>query len=274
MNYNEIKKIVIAPQIVVYKNIFKNSQNIIDLVENDHPDSLFTDWRDWYEQGTRKDVLFNKFNNIKEEDSERVKIEKQYLKEVCDIADFINKDYFGEFKGDRGIWPEFIKDWEVIKDTEDSYYIDYFKYSLAKNLENTSNLNRNLMMHYHVDEFPIPGQFKKRRHVITINYYLNDEYTGGEICAYDSISNKSYQYKPKPGDVVVMPSTAPFYHGVKNFDKNDRYFLRTFIDYPVNETSEDQYNWDELKIKEEEFIKNNMQHTKVSVVEDVVDLDV
>jgi hypothetical protein len=106
-----------------------------------------------------------------------------------------------------------------------------------------------------------------------MNYYLNDNYSGGEICAYDSISDKSYQYKPKPGDVVVMPSTAPFYHAVKSFDEADRYFLRTFIDYPVNETSEDQYNWDEVQTKEEEFIKNNMQRTKVKVVENVVEED-
>ena len=58
MDYKDIKKIVIAPQIVVYRNIFKYSKEIIDLLKIDHEDSLFTKSRQWYENGIRKDVTY------------------------------------------------------------------------------------------------------------------------------------------------------------------------------------------------------------------------
>ena len=40
MSYKDIEKIVVAPQIVVYKNIFKHSQELIDLVEEDREDFI------------------------------------------------------------------------------------------------------------------------------------------------------------------------------------------------------------------------------------------
>jgi predicted 2-oxoglutarate/Fe(II)-dependent dioxygenase YbiX len=121
-----------------------------------------------------------------------------------------------------------------------------------------------LMMYYHVDEFRIPGQYKKRRNVVTINFYLNNDYTDGDICMYDSISKKSFRYKPGPGDVVIMPSTSPFYHAVRTYAEADRYFLRTFIEYPVNETEEGSYDWEKLKEEEDKFIKNDLQLIHVS----------
>ena len=59
MSYKDIEKIVVAPQIVVYKNIFKHSQELIDLVEEDREDSVLDPWREWYHQGKRKGMFFN-----------------------------------------------------------------------------------------------------------------------------------------------------------------------------------------------------------------------
>jgi hypothetical protein len=57
--------------------------------------------------------------------------EKEYLKEIYEITDFINNDYFNEFKN-NGTWPEFILDWNKLKSIEDEIYIDYFKYEHEK----------------------------------------------------------------------------------------------------------------------------------------------
>jgi hypothetical protein len=252
MEYSHVKKIIVAPQIVIYKNIFQYSKEIIKLLDKDSKNSLFTKSRDWHGQGFRKDVIYNKQNIVNNKDSKNIKIEKKYLKEISDIADFINKDYFKDFEKEKGIWPNFIEDWDKLKTPESHYDIDYFHYvlSLEKSIKTYQGKEQYLMMGYHVDEFSLKNEEKKERHVVTINYYLNDKYSGGEICTYDSISKKIYKYKPVAGDVVVMPSTAPFYHAVLSYDKTDRYFLRTFINYKDPKEWTDEYHLEEGQLDE------------------------
>jgi len=245
---NDIKKIIIAPQIVVYRNIFKHSKELINLLKTDHPHSLFSKSVPWYGNGIRKDFMFLKNDPIPSKGSEYLQKEESYIRELSEATDFIHKDYFNEFGRDKGIWPSFIKNWDQLDRVQNYYGFDYFHYMIESKRKNYPD-SGSLMMDYHVDEFPVKDEKVNQRKVITINYYLNDEYTGGEICAYDSLSNKNYKYKPAPGDAVVMPSTSPFYHAVLSYDKFDRHFLRTFINYDnpeewVDESSADSYEQD------------------------------
>jgi hypothetical protein len=264
----KMDKLIVAPQIVVYKNIFKNSKELIELLEVDKEDSIFDPWRQWYQQGFRKDVVFDL--NKKYTDTQ----ESLYLKDVCDIVNFIRKDYFDDFEKDKGVWPSFINNWEDLKKPQDVFYLDYFRYVKEQNHYS----DKNLLMEYHVDEFPVVNEAKTRRHVLTINFYLNNEYSGGEISAYDSISNKSYTYKPQPGDAVVMPSTEPFYHAVKGFEGSDRYFLRSFIDYRMDSEEEwvSKYRLSyagrdkEVQQHEDDYVSNDLQMITVSSAEEVI----
>jgi hypothetical protein len=264
----KMDKLIVAPQIVVYKNIFKNSKELIESLEVDKEDSLFDGWRQWYQQGFRKDVVFDL--NKKYQDTE----ESSYLKDVCNIVNFIRKDYFDDFEKDKGVWPTFINNWEDLKKSQDVFYLDYFRYVKEQNHYS----DKNLLMEYHVDEFPVVNEAKTRRHVLTINFYLNNEYSGGEISAYDSISNKSYTYKPQPGDAVVMPSTEPFYHAVKGFEGADRYFLRSFIDYRMDSEEEwvSKYRLNhagkdkEVQQHEDDYVSNDLQIITVSSAEEVI----
>lgn len=257
-----LDKLIIAPQIVVYKNILKDSKNILSSLNTE--DSLFTGWQPWYEQGERAAALFDRSKN-----------EEGYLKDIVNCVDLIKEDYFNDFEKEKGIWPSFIENWEELKLNKNLVDLDAFKYNSAK--FNMYPINEPLM-EYHVDEFPIANQGKRKRHVVTINFYLNDDYKGGEICAYDSISNKAYKYKPLAGDAVVMPSTDPFYHAVKNFNGPDRYFLRSFIDYDVEENKEwiekNQINQNDLvkQLNEdsEHYIKNHLQTISIDIKEDEV----
>lgn len=254
-NKPNIDKIIIAPQIVVYKNIFKNSNELVNTLASDNPGSTFSNWRKWYEQGYRKEADLYQTTKIELNDSEIIKKEKTFLKEIQGIIELIQKDYFDSFRD--GIWPDFIKDWNKLKEKKNLLYIDYFKYDIEK-----IGVREDLMMDYHVDEFLSVNETKTKRHVITINLYLNDDYDGGEICAYDSISDKSYKYKPRPGDIVVMPSTEPFYHAVKSFSNADRYFLRTFIDYEIEapiEQKKENNKVDGMNEEEQEYVKNDSQ---------------
>ncbi len=215
-----IDKLVISPQIVVYKNIFKNSSKLIDFLNSEDKKILDASWQDWYDNGWRFSV---NFDEIQESSSE----EYMYLKEMCDASDYISKDYIEQYSGDNGVWPGFIKNWKDVN--LNNHNIDFFRYNLAHSEER--HWDSDFLMDYHVDEFDVDGVFKSQKNIVTINFYLNDDYDGGEICAYNKDLNVSYRYKPVAGDAVVMPSASPFFHAVKPFYLSDRYFSRVFINY-------------------------------------------
>jgi hypothetical protein len=86
---------------------------------------------------------------------------------------------------------------------------------------------------------------------ITVTMYLNDDYEGGDI-EY-RIFNKSHEkiliegttmidkdtdeivpgfnYQPQAGDIIIFPSSLPYYHGVKKVTKGQKLFIRTFWMY-------------------------------------------
>jgi hypothetical protein len=275
--FQDVQKITVAPQIVIYRNIFKHSKEIIDLLTDDRDVSFFTSWRGWYGQGFRKDSDFNLLDRIDTNNDSNLLLEKQYILEINDCMKFIREDYLTDFDENNGIWPSFISNWDSLKKTDRKYWIDFFRYDVkAQGYVNPSGL----IMEYHVDELPVPGETKHQRHVATVNFYLNDEYEGGEICVYDSISNNTYMYKPMPGDAVIMPSTEPFYHGVKPFSKEDRYFLRAFIDSEVKD--EDQWKRkyhvtigeENLSgvTTEESYVEKDLQTMQLSIPSNLIEI--
>lgn len=272
--FMDIKKIVVAPQIVIYRNIFKNSKEIIDLLEKDRDVSFFTKWREWYGQGFRKDSSGELLNTIDVSKDVNLNKEKNYILEINRCMNFIRSDYFKDFPEHSGVWPSFIKKWNRLTNNNEQYYIDFFRYNVEKQ---HNDYPFGLMMQYHVDEIPIPGETKKYRHVATVNFYLNNEYEGGEICVYDSISNNTYMYKPMPGDAVIMPSTEPFYHGVKPFSKADRYFLRAFIDSEVSGETEwiKKYELADNLIDvatEESYVEKDLQIIQLSIPSNIIEV--
>ena len=275
--FNDVKKIVVAPQIVIYRNIFKHSKEIIELLKENRDPSFFNNWRDWYGQGFRRDSDFTLLEKIDPGTDDLLNTEKDYILEVNRCMQFIREDYLNQFNDKNGIWPSFIKSWEELKDINKKYWIDFFRYDVkAQGKVNPSGL----IMEYHVDELPVPGETKINRHVATVNFYLNDDYEGGEICVYDSVSNNTYMYKPKPGDAVIMPSTEPFYHGVRPFSKSDRYFLRAFIDSEVSGETEWKKRY-EIEIgkealsdvtTEESYVQKDLQTIKLSIPSNLIEI--
>ena len=43
------------------------------------------------------------------------------LTEIYDNLKFIIKDYFNEFEKENGKWPDFIKNWNILKKIEKNY---------------------------------------------------------------------------------------------------------------------------------------------------------
>lgn len=224
-----MEKIVIAPQIVVYRNAFTKSKKMLELLEIDNDNSFFSKWVNWETQGLRKKSNFS-LKNVDGKSQE----ELECLKEFVEVSNYIKKDYFSQFNNSNGTWPYYVKDWKSLRSPSDNFMIEHFKYDSRV----SSDKMEKLMMEFHVDEYLLYPGASRMMNVATLNYYLNDDYDGGEICAFDSVSNKSYKYKPFSGDAVIMPSTVPFYHGVMSYSNADRYFMRIFFQHFLEVTED------------------------------------
>jgi hypothetical protein len=106
---------------------------------------------------------------------------------------------------------------------------------------------------------------------VTAVFYLNDNYTGGEIVFKfvdkdnPAITKKNYVYKPEEGDILVFPSTPPYYHGVKAVTEGDKYIIRNYwrYDYPGHPLwlkLQEKYGediWRDLEQKRLKFNRNS-----------------
>lgn len=108
--------------------------------------------------------------------------------------------------------------------------------SFSKYNEQIDTLKNSLTMQYHTDYIIAEKDMPGDKFFLTCTTYINDDYDGGDICFY--INGESIDYKPKAGDILVFPSTEPFYHGVKSIVNGCKFFVRNFIVYPFNGTKE------------------------------------
>ena len=246
----DFKKITVMPQVTIYQGILKNCDQIVKMIEEKQPvNSLFKPWEKWYEQGSKKVAIFSREEIlVKEEDSEEIKKEKEHLFRMSEVYDFVRKDYLDEYEKEKGLWPKYVKDWDQVRRGQDPIDLNIYKYSIEKMDKN----NRpDLSMDYHFDEMPTDADAKIEHFVVTITFYINDNYDGGEIRFFDEANNKAYKYKPKVGDVTVFPSSYPFYHGVSKILGADRYFMRIFI---VHKSEGEDWWLKEYKDKGSDFI--------------------
>lgn len=146
--------------------------------------------------------------------------------------------------------------------------------SFSKYDEQIDMMKNKLTMQYHTDfiisERDMPGD----KFFITCTTYINDDYDGGDICFY--VDGQFINHKPKAGDILIFPSTEPYYHGVRAITKGNKFFVRNFIVYPFNGTDEwlknqrthGAYRWG--KIEQERVDRENPKNMLYIVGEKVV----
>jgi hypothetical protein len=108
---------------------------------------------------------------------------------------------------------------------KDFDHIGFYPFNIAK-------YNPGGRMNYHVDyqeaRYNIPDD---KMHVTAV-FYLNDNYTGGEISFIEFNKNEEiiwdFSYKPQAGDIIVFSSKAPIYHGVEKLESGNKYIIRTY----------------------------------------------
>lgn len=227
-------RLVVAPKIVVYKNVFNDIKNIFDLLKETEGyterNGLVDPWNDWAGNWLGRSVkIENDFYTINDSDSDDLKRQKSAVNEIRTVFLDVFSDYMSMYKEDSD-WPYFVDEWDDFSKLPwgqgDS--IDVLKY----NKDQPEGLQHHpVAMNYHTDYNNFDEDSEGEKLVVTITVYLNNDYEGGEISLYDPNTEKVYHYKPKAGDVTVFPSGMNYYHGVLPFTGNDRYLLRMFRVY-------------------------------------------
>jgi hypothetical protein len=248
----------IYPNIFVYRNMLKDpdkTKNILlDSEKNGNGQYFFTKWTPWAYFGTYAS---------KKQEEEYLKAEKNKI---------------------------FYEQESIVKEIEDSYtraishYFNYTKiqipdnaylsgHSYCKYFDSVDVLNNNMTMQYHTDfiiaEKDLPGP----KFHTTCTFYINDDYEGGEIEFY--INEDIVTHKPKAGDIVIFPSSEPYYHGVKTIKSGVKLFIRNFVmntykgsdEWLKEQVKHGAYKWAKM---EYERIENETNNNFIYVVDDKV----
>jgi hypothetical protein len=100
-----------------------------------------------------------------------------------------------------------------------------------------------MTMQYHTDFIQSQKDMPGEKFFITCTMYINDDYKGGDIEFF--IDNKLINHKPVAGDILIFPSTQPYFHGVKTITDGNKFFIRNFVMH----TYEGSKEWLENQIK-------------------------
>jgi 2OG-Fe(II) oxygenase superfamily len=122
-----------------------------------------------------------------------------------------------------------------------------------------------LILPFHTDYQQERSKMPGIKHGITANLYINDNYEGGEVLFQVEPSEDIISYKAKAGDLVVFPSGAPYYHGVKNVIDGEKYIIRSFWHYRYDGDADyllEKEKWDPQEWKEKEQLRQRVERNK------------
>lgn len=237
----------VYPYIYVYKNLFKNIDEIYQLIKDSTVpggDNFFNDWSQWSIFGDYLNPLVHadKFpENTVFHPSDRYKgIEKCVTKTEIqqkqkDFLIALYDNFYAsteDYAKKHGIDIDkkaIVKDensaeqllWQVAGPTICKYHI-------------SDEANR-VGMRYHSDFIREQQHRPGHKFAITALAYFNDDYIGGEIDF--AIGKKLVKYKPQAGDYVIFPSGHPeiltedgevYLHGVMPAEGTHKYFSRMY----------------------------------------------
>jgi hypothetical protein len=210
----------ICANVAIYRNILKETDKLYSIMEKSEHDArgryYLKDWEKWSVFGTyseeKHDVL------EKAEYIERYEDEKFLSEEVYRAYNIAINDYISRYN---------------INLPENSFLMSS---SFSKYNETIDPISNHYSMHYHCDYVTAEKDLPGPKFFLTCTTYINDDYEGGDIVFY--INGDTFSHKPKAGDILVFPSYEPYYHGVKSITKGNKFFVRNFISYPHEGSTE------------------------------------
>ena len=215
LNYTEL-----YPKILVYTDLLPDADRLYKTVKNSEENSdgkyYLRKWERWsvfgtYTQEKHKEDEAREFGPVYDE-------EKYLADRVSEAYSLAIDDYVERH---NIVIPEGGK---------------LMTSSFSKYDSDLDVLKNNMTMPYHTDYIISERAMPGNKFFLTCTTYINDDYDGGDICFY--VSGNFINYKPKAGDILVFPSTLPYYHGVKTIKNGNKFFIRNFITYPFGGTKE------------------------------------
>ena len=260
METPQLEAIEIYPNILVYKNMFKDVSKLYKILTDsltESEDRLFNPWTQWSIFGEYLNPITNTFSmgdrygnlkNIKT-NTQTKEDQKNLGIEMMENFHLVTEDYIKRYNIDIDLNATCLDEennpvplWRWTGGTIGKYHI-------STDEENAIGMN------YHSDYIREQADYPGYKFIITCTIYFNDDYEGGEIDF--AMGNKLVKYKPEAGDLLVFPSGHPDYltddgksylHGVMpSYNKNK--FLSRMYWQKYQKGTEEWYK------KQKEFVK-------------------
>ncbi len=247
------------PRIRVYKNLIPNPQDLIKNLEEN------ASWEKWWifgkmAQGVCPPVQWDNFPTETQWEDHLLELQKdESSKPLLDAVLQIKKYFYIATK-------DYV---ETFNFELDNWIMDSPSFNVYT--PNPEEQTGPITMSFHTDWQYEKQEARGNKFKLTCTMYLNDDYEGAELAFVvtdtpdDPSTYKLVKFKPSAGDVVVFPSTPPYYHGVTKLTEGSRYIIRTFWlehfpgtpEWIEGEATHGEEAWAELqKAREKELIHN------------------
>jgi 2OG-Fe(II) oxygenase superfamily len=219
---SKLNYIELYPNVEVYRDVLSDPQKMYEVMKESERTSegkhFLKTWDPWAHFGTytqKKNPM--EISDDQQSDEMFIK-EKNFVEEVEAAYHLVLMDYVARHNIDL---PE---GWRFSG-------CSYSKYNPQIN-----TLDNKMTMQYHTDHITSQKDMPGDKFSITCTMYINDDYDGGDIEFF--VDGKLINHKPVSGDILVFPSTEPYYHGVKTIENNEKFFVRNFVMTPFDGTKE------------------------------------
>ena len=194
----------IAPGIVVYSNVIPDSETLYTDIEEGALSAKIS----WAAAGVKEES--DAKVNTKTRDTSTIGV--NYLGNVKDVllVNNVKELFFTNlnnifFESFDPIEKDYLSSYGIFSEWHDSYGI--LKYGEGQQFTN------------HIDDHP-----SYHRRISTV-YYLNDNYTGGEI----NFPRFNITFKPKANQMIIFPSTYVYNHSVSPVIEGERYAVVSWM---------------------------------------------
>lgn len=217
-----LEYVEIYPKVFVYKNVLSDPKKMYDAMKESDLDAdgryVLKKWDPWAHFGTYTQVKHPSEWDESLLSDERFIREKEFTEEVQAAYDKVIMDYVEK----TGV--ELPESWR------------FSGCSYSKYFDQIDTLSNKMTMQYHTDHITSQKDMPGEKFFITCTMYINDDYDGGDIEFY--VDGQLINHKPVAGDILVFPSTEPYYHGVKTILNGEKFFVRNFVMYTFPGTKE------------------------------------
>jgi len=195
----------IATGIVVYSNVIPNSENL----HRDLEEGMISANVQWTGATVQDEKYSKPTLNTKTRDTQTIGV--PYLGQIESTEDMhMNELFFTNlnnlfFESFDPIEKDYMSLYGIFSEWHDAYSV--LKYGQGQQFTN------------HIDDHP-----SYPRRVSTV-YYLNDNYTGGEI----KFPRFGITYKPKANQIILFPSTYVYNHSVSPVIEGERYAVVSWL---------------------------------------------